>query len=53
MEVRLRFQDVSRPQILQAVPGVRQVDGYTVEFTSPSMGEAYRLIRFLYRFVSV
>ncbi len=53
VEVRLRFQDVTRPQILQAVPGVRQVDGYTVEFTSPSMGEAYRLIRFLYRFVSV
>ncbi len=53
VEVRLRFQDVTRPQILQAVTGVRQVDGYTVEFTSPSMGEAYRLIRFLYRFVSV
>jgi D-amino peptidase len=53
VEVRLRFQDVTRPQIMQAVPGVRQVDGYTVEFTSDSMGEAYRLIRFLYRFVSV
>ena len=40
-------------QILQAIPGVRQVDGFTVEFTAPTMGEAYRLIRLMYRFVSV
>lgn len=53
VEVRIRFADVVRPQILEAIPGVRQVDGYTVEFTAPSMGEAYRLIRLMYRFVTV
>jgi D-amino peptidase len=51
--VRLRFDEPTRPQILQAVPGVRQIDGYTVEVTLPSMGEAYRLIRLMYRFVSI
>ena len=51
--VRLQFADVTRPQIMEAVPGVRQVDGYTVEFTAQSMADAYRLIRFLYRFVAV
>ena len=53
VHVRLRFADPTRPQILEAIPGVRQVDGYTVEFTAPDMVEAYRLIRLMYRFVSV
>ncbi len=53
VRVRLRFADITVPQILEAVPGVRQVDGYTVEFTSPDMAAAYRLIRLMYRFVSV
>ena len=53
VRVRVRLADVTTPQILQAIPGVRQVDGYTVEFTSPTMEEAYKLIRFVYRFVSV
>ncbi|MBI4520165.1 MAG: M55 family metallopeptidase [Gemmatimonadetes bacterium] len=53
IQVRLQFADPTRPQILQAIPGVRQSDGYTVEFTAASMAEAYRLIRLMYRFVSV
>lgn len=53
IRVRLRLADVTTPQILQAIPGVRQVDGYTVEFTAPTMTEAYRLIRLMYRFVNV
>src|SRR5688500_3529968 len=53
VRVRLRLSDITVPQILQAIPGVKQVDGYTVEFTAPTMGDAYRLIRLMYRFVSV
>jgi D-amino peptidase len=53
VRVRLRLADNTVTQILQAIPGVRQVDGYTVEFTAPTMGDAYRLIRLMYRFVSV
>lgn len=53
VEVRIRFSDVTRSQILEAIPGVRQIDGYTVAFTAPNMVEAYRLIRLMYRFVSV
>lgn len=53
IRVRLRLSDVTTPQILQAIPGVRQIDGYTVEFTARNMSEAYRLIRLMYRFVSV
>jgi D-amino peptidase len=53
VKVRLRLADVTTPQILQAIPGVKQIDGYTVEFTAPTMADAYRLIRLMYRFVSV
>jgi D-amino peptidase len=53
IRVRLRLADVTTPQILEAIPGVKQVDGYTVEFTAPSMAHAYRLIRLMYRFVTI
>lgn len=51
--VRLRFSDVTTPQILEAIPGVRQVDGYTVEFRAGRLRDAYRLIRLMYKFVTV
>jgi D-amino peptidase len=53
VRVRLRLSDNTITQILQAIPGVRQLDGFTVEFTSPTMADAYRLIRLMYRFVSI
>jgi D-aminopeptidase len=53
VRVRIRFADVTLPQILEAIPGVEQVDGYTVAFTAANMADAYRLIRLMYRFVSV
>ncbi|MGH7448102.1 MAG: M55 family metallopeptidase [Longimicrobiales bacterium] len=53
VEVRIRFADVTRSQILEAIPGVRQIDGYTIAFTAGTMADAYRLIRLMYRFVSI
>jgi D-amino peptidase len=53
VRVRLRLADVTIPQILQAIPGVKQIDGFTVEFTAANMTDAYKLIRLMYRFVSV
>lgn len=53
VEVRIQFSDVTRPQILEAIPGVRQIDGYTVAFTAGDMAAAYRMIRLMYRFVSI
>jgi D-amino peptidase len=53
VQVRMRFNDTTRPQILEAIPGVKQIDGYTVSFTARDMSEAYRMIRLMYRFVSI
>lgn len=53
VRVRLRVADITLPQILEAIPGVRRTDGYTVAFTAPTMADAYRLIRLMYKFVVV
>ncbi len=50
--VRARFASTTRADILQAVPGMRRFDGYTVEYQAADMPEAYRLIRLMYRYVS-
>jgi D-amino peptidase len=53
VRVRLQFADVTTPQVLEAIPGVRRMDGYTVTFTAPTMADAYRMIRLMYKFVTV
>ena len=49
--VRMRFTSPTHVEILQAIPGTRKEDGYTVAFTAEDADEAYRLIRLMYRFV--
>ncbi len=53
VRVRIRFADHTLPQILEAIPGVQQVDGYTVVFRARGMADAYRLIRLMYKFVRI
>jgi len=50
--VRARFATTTRADVLQAVPGMRRVDGYTVEYEAADMTEAYGLIRLMYKYVS-
>lgn len=50
--VRMRFATTTRADILQAVPGMRRVDGTAVEYDARSMDEAYRLIRLMYKYIS-
>lgn len=50
--VRIRFSEVLRADIVEVIPGVRRVDGYSVEYRSATMKEAYPMIRFMYRYVA-
>jgi len=50
--VRMRFATTTRPDILQAVPGMHRVDGYTVEYVASDMVEAYKLVRLMYKYIS-
>ena len=49
---RIRFATTTRADIVQAFPGVRRVDGTTVEYEARTIGEAYGLIRLMYKYVS-
>lgn len=49
--LRIRFDSTQQADILMAVPGMRRVDGYTVEADAPTMERAYALIRLMYRYV--
>lgn len=49
--VRMRFTSTTHVEILQAIPGTRKEDGYTVAYTAEDADQAYRLIRLMYRFV--
>ncbi len=50
--VRMTFRDPTIPEVATAFAEIRSVTPTTVEFTRPSMPDAYRLIRVLYRFIN-
>jgi D-amino peptidase len=53
VRIRMRFASTTHVEVLQAIPGMSKVDGFTVAYTARSADEAYRLIRLMYRFVGV
>ena len=50
--LRMRSATTTRADILQAIPGMRRIDGTTVEYDARDMTQAYALIRLMYRYVS-
>lgn len=53
VRIRMRFASTTHVDILMAIPGMTKVDGFTVTYTARNADEAYRLIRMMYRFISV
>jgi D-amino peptidase len=51
VRIRMRFTSPTHVEILQSIPGMSKLDGYTVAYTATDADEAYRLIRLMYRFV--
>lgn len=51
VRVRMRFESTTHVEILQSIPGMSKIDGYTAVYTSTDADQAYRLIRLMYRFV--
>jgi D-amino peptidase len=51
--IRMRFASTTHVEVLQSIPGMTKVDGFTVAYTAANADEAYRLIRLMYRFVGV
>ena len=50
--VRMRFATTTRADILQAIPGMRRIDGWTVEYEAQTMVAAYKMVRLMYKYIS-
>jgi D-aminopeptidase len=48
----MRFATTTRADILQALPGMRRVDGWTVEYEAETMVAAYKMVRLMYKYIS-
>ncbi len=49
---RIRESRPTKADVAMAIPGMRRIDGNTVEYESESMDSAYRLIRLIYKYIS-
>ncbi len=52
INIRMHFASTTRADVLQAIPGMRRVDGTSVEYDAKDMTEAYQLIRLMYKYIS-
>jgi D-amino peptidase len=52
--VTFRISDArpARADVAMAIPGMRRIDGNTVEYEAASMDSAYRMIRLIYKYIS-
>ena len=53
VQIRMRFASTTHADILMSIPGMTKVDGFTVAYTARNADQAYRLIRMMYRFISI
>ena len=51
VRIRMRFASTTHVDILQSIPGLSKLDGFTVAYTATDADQAYRLIRLMYRFI--
>lgn len=51
IKIKMRFSSTTQPEVLLAIPGMKQEDGYTVSYEATDMKEAYPLIRLMYKYV--
>lgn len=50
--VRMKFSTTTRGDIVEAIPFVNRLDGYSFEFQTDDMTQAYKMIRLMYKFIS-
>ena len=50
--VRFQSDQTTRADILEAIPGVKRIDGTTIEYPARTMREAYAMVRLMYRYVN-
>jgi len=51
VSIKLKFSSPTHAEVLQAIPNMNWIDGYTVQYNAKDMVEAYALIRLMYKYV--
>ena len=51
VSIKIKFSSTTHAEILQAIPNMKWIDGYTVQYNAKDMVEAYALIRLMYKYV--
>lgn len=50
--LRIKSARTTRADIAMSIPGMKRIDGVTIEYEAESMDAAYRLIRVIYKYIS-
>ncbi|MEP1093771.1 MAG: M55 family metallopeptidase [Cyclobacteriaceae bacterium] len=48
---RIKTATTTRADVCMSIPGMKRIDGYTIEYDAKNMDEAYRLIRVIYKYI--
>lgn len=50
--IRFKSSTTTRADVVMSIPGMKRINGTTVEYSAKNMDEAYRLIRVMYKYIS-
>jgi D-amino peptidase len=50
--IRMRFDETTRADVVESIPGVRRLDGTSIEYPARTMREAYAMVRLMYRYIN-
>ncbi|TJY36221.1 M55 family metallopeptidase [Pontimicrobium aquaticum] len=50
--IRFKSSTTTRADVVMSIPGMKRINGTTVEYNAKNMDEAYRLIRVMYKYIS-
>lgn len=48
---RIQLASPTHADVVMSIPGMKRVDGFTIEYEAKSMDSAYRMIRIIYKYI--
>ncbi|MCE7996250.1 MAG: M55 family metallopeptidase [Roseivirga sp.] len=48
---RIKLASPTHADVVMSIPGMKRIDGFTIEYEAESMDSAYRMIRIIYKYI--
>lgn len=48
---RIKLASPTHADVVMSIPGMKRIDGFTIEYEAKSMDSAYRMIRIIYKYI--